>query len=152
MKLTETIFCFLCLLLLISSLHHLRLYIRCNNKNSELITSLNNNIMSNQKLGVKIQHLNSRVNNLREVSAKKIVENRGHSKNTNQMGRSASQLINSLQDKLLHHQQLQGEINEEVNVQELRKQQMIEQERRKILRPPLPPISEQPYLLIEPQH
>ena len=81
--------------------------------------------MSNQKLGGKIQHLNSRVNNLREVSAKKIVENRGHSKNTNQMGRSASQLINSLQDKLLHHQQLQGEINEEVNVQELRKQQMI---------------------------
>ena len=151
MKLTETIFCFLCLLLLISSLHHLRLYIRCNNKNSELITSLNNNIVSNQSLGGKIHHLNSRVNNLREVSAKKIVLNRDRGKSTNKMGITSAQLINSLRNKLFHHQQLQSEINEEVNIQELRKQQEIEREKSKILQPPLPPISEQPYLLIEPQ-
>ncbi len=152
MKLAESIFCFLCLLLLISSLHHLRLYIRCNNKNNELSDSLTRNMISNQSLVYQINDLNSRVNNLREVSAKKIVANRDRRKSSNQLGKTAALLIQSLRDKQQQHVQLQQEITDELQSQELRRRQKIIEEESKVMKPPIRPIGEQPYLLIEPQH
>ena len=109
-------------------------------------------MISNQSLVYQINDLNSRVNNLREVSAKKIVANRDRRKSSNRLGKTASLLIQSLRDKQKQHIQLQQEIDGELQAQELRRRQKIVEEESKVMKPPIQPISEQHYLLIEPQH
>lgn len=151
MKTTKIIFCFLCTLLIIASLHHLNLHSKHTNKNTELNKILIENNNSNQILIKQVNQLNEQIHNLRNVSAGKIIENRKVAATSNNLGKSASQLVEILQNKILEHKYIENKIKTELNKKlkqnKLNKPNLYDKQ----LLNSLPPFSEQPYLLIEPQ-
>ena len=72
MKTQIIIFCFLAILLLMSSLNHLRLLNRCNLNNSELKEILLEKSRSNTSLNGKISEKKQRLDMLRKLSAQTI--------------------------------------------------------------------------------
>jgi hypothetical protein len=72
MKTQIIIFCFISILLLLTSLNHLRLLNRCNNNNNVLKEVLNDKYTSNIRLIGQIFDKQMRLLNLRKISAEKI--------------------------------------------------------------------------------
>ena len=144
----EIFFSVLCVILIIASLHHISLFSRCNQDNSDLQQSLKRNYMSNQKLLGEIHYLQQKTSSLHTVSEEKLTETKTKRKASNTLGKSASKLIKAIQNKLFHHQQL----NQEINDQSVKNKKNQKAKDDKVLKPVIPPLSEQPYLLIEPKH
>ena len=151
MKTGELLFWVLCLLLIITSIYHLKLYSSCSNKNSSLRQDLLRKNISNNVLNNKINNLNNKTNNLRTVSAHKVINNRNMAKSSNSLGKKASNLIISLQNKINAHQDLNNSIQNEIESRAIRQQLQEKHESTIRAKTLIPPISEQPYLLIEPQ-
>lgn len=154
MKSGEILFCFLCLLLIISSMYHLKLYNNCSSKNADLSQVLIRNNLSNKSLNYKINNINGKIDSLRKVSAFKISNNREMARSSNALGKKASNLIIALQNKINAHQDLDNDIKNEIVSQNIKRQLELQRQQKirdKTLQAPLPPLSEQPYLLIEPQ-
>ncbi len=143
----EIFFCVLCAILIIASLHHISLFSRCNQDNSDLQQAVKRNYLSNQKLLSEIHYLQQKTSSLHTVSEEKLAETKTKRKGSNKLGESASKLIKSIQDKLFQHQQL----NQEINDQSTKNKKNQKAKDDKVLKPLLPPLSEQPYLLIEPK-
>ena len=133
MKTGKLLFCFLCLLLIVTSIYHLRLYSICSNKNADLRQVLLRNDVSNKILNKKVNNLETKTRYLRNISAHKLVDNRNMAKSSNALGKSASNLIIALQNKINEH----DSVNDEIPVAQSKNVQL--------------PLSKQHYLLIEPQ-
>ncbi len=147
MKTGKIFYCVLSVILIIASLHHISLFSRCNQDNRDIQQSLNRNYLSNQKLLGEIHFLQRKTSTLHNVSEEKLAKTKNKRNGSNKLGESASKLIKSIQNKLFQHQQL----NQEINDQYLKNKKDQKAKDDKVLKSLLPPLSEQPYLLIEPK-
>ena len=116
-------------LLIVTSIYHLHLYRKYCIRNNNLQTLLLENNYSNKVLLNQINDLSTKIKTLRNVSANKLIDNRESSNQSNKLGKSASNLVTALQNKIVEHTNINDNNNDNDN---------------KIF-------SEQSYLLIEPQ-
>lgn len=166
MKREYSIACAFCVVLMVISLLHLYHYGRCRRTTMDMVELLKETARSNHQMRGNILEQKMQLDKSRKFSSKTIVHQQERVENVKNIQKEALDVLTTL-DKGKHiTQNLQRQVEENnaqlqaIKVQQefIRQRELAlarakEEERKrqaKILKPTIPPLEEQDYLLIEP--
>ena len=166
MKKEYSITCAFCVVLIVISLLHLYHYGRCRRTTMDMAELLKETSRSNHQMRGNILEQKIQLDQSRKFSSKAIIHHQNRVKNVKHLQQEAHNVLTTLDRGKQIAQGLQRQVDENnaqlraIKIQQevIRQRQLAlaqarEEERKrqaKILKPTIPPLEEQDYLLIEP--